>query len=95
MDLTPLVLVIDDTPQNARLLEAMLWPRDSGPPRAAPVTSPLAHRPAVAHVLFRGGTVFEGTGSPLRETDVVVGRWNWWPSKLSRPTAAAGTEVAA
>jgi hypothetical protein len=31
MDLTALVLVIDDTPQNARLLEAMLSPRDAGP----------------------------------------------------------------
>jgi CheY-like chemotaxis protein len=36
MDLTPLVLVIDDTPQNARLLEAMLSPRDSGPPTRRP-----------------------------------------------------------
>jgi hypothetical protein len=32
MDLTPLVLVIDDTPQKSRLLEAMLSPRDAEPP---------------------------------------------------------------
>jgi hypothetical protein len=32
MDLTARILVIDDTPQNAGLLEAMLSPRDSGPP---------------------------------------------------------------
>jgi hypothetical protein len=31
MDLTRLVLVIDDTPQNARLLDAMPSPRDAEP----------------------------------------------------------------
>ena len=36
MDLTPLVLVIDDTPQSARLLEAMLSPHDPGPPTRRP-----------------------------------------------------------
>jgi HNH endonuclease len=45
MDLTPLVLVIDDTPQTRGFSRRCSRRAIQGRPRASRVTSPLAHHP--------------------------------------------------